>query len=193
MNSKLYNELYYKSNNYVDYLERSDRYVALANEIHSLLKSLSLNIDPVLDFGCAVGFVTQAMLDLGYTVEGVEISEWALEQCRRKNLNVSNTPNYDKEYGVVFALDVLEHMNESELNEFVDNIKTKTMIVRVPICLEEGEDYYFDVANNDKTHIIKWTSQQWDNLFRSKGYFTLKLNLSTIYSSLGGYCALCIK
>jgi hypothetical protein len=193
MNPTLYDELYYKSNNYVDYVNRSDRYATLVNEVHNLLRSLGLNNDPILDFGCAVGFVSEALLNLEYTVDSVEISEWALEQCRKKNLNVSNKPNYDKQYGVVFALDVLEHMEEDELNTFVDNIKTKAMVVRVPICLNEGEDYYLDVAKNDKTHIIKWTFEQWNKFFRDKGYFTLNLKLSTIYSSLGGYCALCVK
>lgn len=191
--SELYTESYYKSDNYSNYLERSDRYTALVNEVHSLLSQLSLNNGPVLDYGCAVGFVIEALLDLNYDVDGVDVSEWALNECRKKNLTVSDVPNYEKKYGVVFALDVLEHLTEEQLHYFVDNIHTKAMIVRVPVCLENETDYYFEESNRDKTHIIKWTFNQWDNFFKDKGYSTLSLQLKTIYSSLGGYCALCIK
>lgn len=191
--SELYTESYYKSDNYSNYLERSDRYTALVNEVHILLSQLSLNNGPILDYGCAVGFVIEALLDLKYDVEGVDVSEWALNECRKKNLTVSNVPNYEKQYGIVFALDVLEHLTEEQLNYFIDNIHTKAIIVRVPICLENETDYYFAESNKDKTHIIKWTFNQWDDFFKSKGYITLSLQLKTIYSSLGGYCALCIK
>lgn len=193
MNSHLYNEDYYKTNNYVNYLEREEKYAKLAQEVNKFLYALNLNQGPVLDFGCAVGFVSQAMTDLGYSVDGVEISEWARNECIKKNINVSEKPDYTKQYGITYALDVLEHLSLNELNYFMDNIQTNVMIVRVPICLDGESDYYFAEARNDSTHVIKWSHQEWDSFIQSKNYQTIELNLSTIYCSLGGYCALCIS
>ena len=193
MNSHLYNEAYYKTNNYQFYLDRASKYVKLVDEIHHMLSSLNLDQGPILDYGCAVGFVAQAMTNKNYEVDCVDISEWAREECKKKNLNVSEFPDYSKQYGVTFALDVLEHLTLDELNVFMDNIKTSVMIIRVPICLENEDDYYFPEARSDTTHIIKWSHKQWDSYIRSKKYHPIELNLSTIYCSPGGYCALCIS
>jgi hypothetical protein len=193
LNTELYNEAYYKSNNYQTYLDRASKYEKLSKEMHNFLQMINLSKGPVLDFGCAVGFVSQAMINLGYDVDCVDISDWARNECRKKNLKVYKKPNYNKQYGITFALDVLEHLTPDELNLFMDNIKTNVMIVRVPICLENEDDYYFPEARSDTTHIIKWSHKQWDSYIRSKNYHPIELNLSTIYCSPGGYCALCIS
>mgnify|MGYP003624415889 FL=1 len=189
-----FGEAYYSTVNYVDFLKRGDRYKRLAADINDLLKKIGLNKGPVLDFGCAVGFVVEAMENEGYEdVSGVDISEWALNQCREKGLDVRNTVDWDKEYGLTFALDVLEHMNLDQVNDFLFGLKTETLVFRMPICAEAGEDYVLDCSRQDPTHQIRMTRDEWEDIFNRSGYYCVDLNLPTIYCSDGVYSGLAIR
>jgi len=191
--SELFGEDYYKTVNYVDFLQRKGRYVKLAEDIDGLLQKLNLNNGPVLDFGCAVGFVVEAMEDRGYEdVRGVDISEWAVSQCKEKGLDVSNRVDYDTEWGLTFCLDVLEHMTVEQVENFLDNLKTESLVFRVPVCAEEGEDYVLECSRKDPTHNIRWTAEQWKYLMEYHGYTVLSMNLPTIYSSEGVFSGLAI-
>mgnify|MGYP003120454552 FL=1 len=191
--SDLFGEDYYKTVNYVDFLQRKGRYVKLAEDIDSLLEKLNLNNGPVLDFGCAVGFVVEAMEDRGYEdVCGVDISEWAVSQCKEKGLNVTTEVDYDTDWGLTFCLDVLEHMTIEEVGDFLDNLKTEVIVFRVPVCAEEGEDYVLECSRRDPTHTIRWTPEQWTELMEYHGYVVLSMNLPTIYSSEGVFAGLAI-
>lgn len=191
--SGIFDEDYYKSNNYSDYLQREDRYVKLAKEITDALDAFNLNLGPVLDFGCAVGFLINGLQKTGHTVDGVDISTYSVNTCLEKGYNVNLSPDYTKQYGTVYALDVLEHMPIDQLNDFLDNIKTEIMVFRVPICAREGENYVLEVSRKDPSHIICWTRDQWKRALESKGYTCIDLNLSTIYTSEGVYAGIAIK
>lgn len=194
MNDSDFGEAYYSTVNYIDFLQRGDRYKRLAADINDLLKKIGLNKGPVLDFGCAVGFVIEAMENEGYEdVSGVDISEWALSQCREKGLDVSNSIDPDKEYGLTFALDVLEHMNMDQVLDLLNTLETETIVFRMPICAKEGEDYVLDCSRKDPTHRIRMTREEWEEVFNQAGYYCVDLNLPTIYCSEGVYSGLAIR
>ena len=189
-----FDESYYRTVNYIDFLQRKDRYVKLATDINSLLEKLELSNGPVLDFGCAVGFVMEAMEDLGYEdVRGVDISEWAVQQCKEKGLDVSTEVDFDTDYGITFALDVFEHMTKHDLDNFMDQIVTDTIVFRIPICAEEGEDYVLECSRADPTHTIRWTRDQWDMYFTNHEYYVLGIDLPTIYCSEGVFAGIALK
>lgn len=191
--SDLFGEDYYKTVNYVDFLQRKGRYVKLAEDIDGLLQKLNLNNGPVLDFGCAVGFVVEAMEDRGYEdVRGVDISEWAVQQCKEKGLDCSYEVDYDENWGLTFCLDVLEHMSEEEIDDFLDRLISSAIVFRVPICANEGEDYVLECSRKDPTHQIRWTAEQWIEKMEYNGYVVLSMNLPTIYSSEGVFAGLAI-
>jgi hypothetical protein len=188
-----FGEEYYNTGNYVDYMQRGDRYVKLSDEVLDLLNKLNLNDGKILDFGCAVGFVMQHLQDLGRDVRGVDISDWARRQCLEKNLLVSEKPDYSIEYGVTFALDVLEHMDPHEVRDFLLKLNSKVIVFRMPICLDGQTDYFLHQSRRDPTHKIRWTKSVWKDLFNSFGYQTLDLNLSTIFCGAGVYSGIAIK
>jgi hypothetical protein len=193
MVEEFFNEDYYKSGNYTDYLQRKGRYVKLGESVIDLLDKLNLAKGPILDFGCAVGFLMEGLVEKGFEVDGVEISEWASSQAKQKGLNVTSSPNFDKEYAVTFALDVLEHMQVEDMNEMISKLKTETLVFRMPVVREGDDDYYLHCARRDPSHIIRWTKQGWKDFFSKKGYLPLDLNLPTIYDSVGVYSGIAIK
>lgn len=192
MFEETFGEKYYQTNNYTDYLGRGDRYIRLANEVSDFLGKMNLNKGPVLDFGCAVGFLLEGLKDKHEAVYGVDISEYALEVCREKGLDVRDAPLFDTRHGIVYGLDVFEHMDEDELNAFFARVDTKVIVFRMPICAEGEDDYHLEVSRRDPTHVIKWTKSQWQSYFKKYGYLPLDLELSTIYNSTGVYSGVAI-
>lgn len=73
----------------------------------------------LLDVGAATGVFLELAAKRGWEVSGVEISDYAAEAARRKNLNVQtgtieslkSTPNY---FEVVTMFDVLEHLTDPQ-------------------------------------------------------------------------------
>lgn len=193
-----YGKDYYTQQNYVDYLGRGEKYVKLAGEINNLLKSLDLNKTPMLDYGCAVGFLIEGLIKQGYSVEdifGYDISDYAHATCLEKGLRMLTTkdPINNRKFGVTFLLDVLEHMEPFQVCYLLENLKTDTIVFRIPVPAEEFGDYVLECSRLDKTHVIRWTKETWTQFFEDYGYKILRLNLNTIYDSTGVFCGIALK
>src|ERR1051325_3080488 len=63
-----FGEEYYRTGNYADYLERGPRYHQIAIELDQLFRTLNLfdGDGPILDYGCGVGFLSEALTNRGY-------------------------------------------------------------------------------------------------------------------------------
>ena len=189
----LYDKSYYETNNYTDYLHRGDRYIKLADETIELVEKIRLPHYKILDYGCAVGFLMKGLERHAEKLYGCDISPWATEICRRKGYKVTKRPNFTLNYDLVYYLDVLEHMRLSEVRATLSRVKTKAFIFRIPIAKNEGEDYYYECSRKDPTHVIRWTREQWRDLFQSYNYKCLMLDLHTIYNSDGVYSGIAIN
>jgi len=194
--SAIYNEEYYRTKNYKEYIKRgtnTSHYEILADETIELLKQLKRPTDTIVDFGCAVGFMMEALKKHTDNVSGVDISEWARAVAIEKGFEVTEEPRYDKEFDVMYALDVLEHLKEDDLTNLFEQIKVKTIVYKLPVTDFRGGPYILDVAEADKTHQIRWTNDDWRDFFNYYGYFCLDINLTKIYHSRGAFCGIAIK
>ena len=186
---------YYQTNNYVNYLDRQEKYKKTAGEITQLLSNIGIvkKDTTMLDYGCAVGFLSKALLDLGYSPESFDISEWALGQARQKGCNC--VPEPGEHYDVGFFMDVLEHMSGEEIDHLFAKTKFDHMVVRIPVS--ENSDptkFYLEVSRKDPTHINCATADTWIKRFHRWGYERCyRLNLNTIYDSAGCFCGLIVK
>ncbi len=80
----------------------------------------------VLDAGCAMGFLVEALRDRGVDAYGLDISDYALEQVRedvkpyvwRASITEPLTRNYD----LIVAIEVLEHLAADDGERALDNI-----------------------------------------------------------------------
>jgi hypothetical protein len=187
----MYNKNYYTKLNYTDYLSRENRYISLAKETTSLLSQLQLLSEPILDYGCAVGHLLYGLNKLNLDCLGYDISEWALKEAKKKGNVVDKIPT--NAFGVGYFLDVLEHIKEEELDNLFHKVNCNTIIFRIPVVAQEGEDYVLEVSRKDKTHVIKWTKDQWRKYLAKFEYKILPLNLYTIYDSPGVFSGLGIR
>ena len=184
-----YDEEYYKSDNYSDYLQR--RFTQQVKDI------ISLNIldkdSYILDFGCATGGLINELKKNGYTnVKGTDPSFWAIEYGKKQlgleyELEYFNVDLLTTKPHLLILLDVLEHCPTDILTSYlniINNHRPNHIIVRIPISRYEGEDYYLDISRRDKTHMPPHCKTWWLNKF----YFMCKripLSLPSMYDSIG--------
>lgn len=192
---KTYDANYYRSSNYADYLERADRYKKTANELMGLMRSLGIvqRDSFIMDYGCAVGFLLEGFKELGYTnVLGVEVSEWAREEARKRGNKVIETVNgMSLSPDLLVSLDVFEHMTDKEVSRALIETSPKALLVRIPTSTDGGKTFHLEVSRADPTHINCKTKEQWIEFFRGFGYQTfLRLNLYTVYDTPGVTCLL---
>lgn len=189
-----YDESYYTTGNYEDYLTRQQEFRELAQDFEYLLKCLGQPMaKPILDFGCATGMLLDGFKELYIEGEGVDVSNWARYQAMKKGHIVHKKLPTKRSYSVTYALDVLEHLEEDELNNFLRHLQTEVLIFRVPTVLTGQKDYYIEEARNDPTHVIRWTDEQWKERIENHCYFIRKLYLPHIYCSAGAYCGIAFK
>ena len=194
--SDIFNEQYFRSNNYKNYLDKKERYFKTASEVYANLQKFSMieETTNIIDYGCSVGFLIKGLEKAGCeNVVGFDISEWAAEEARKFGCNILDNPA--GEYDLGFFLDVLEHMTDSQITNLFRQLKIEKIIARIPCAVEEDPtQFYLEVSRLDKTHINCKTDKDWFKLFERLGYSKqFRLNFSTIYDSPGCLCCLLMK
>lgn len=194
----IYDKSYFNENNYVMYLDRSGRYKCMIEELHyDLFRKLKLDFikEPVLDFGCAVGFCVAAFEELGYQdLIGYDISEWAVNWGNDHfDLKRPLTTDYESvrnaaSISLMLSLDVFEHMQEQEIKKVLTELKPHNLLVRIPLADEKGK-FILKISENDPTHIIRWTKDKWLKFFVECGYIKLfDINLGMMYDTEAVMC-----
>lgn len=191
--TQIFDEQYYRSNNYVDYLSKRERYVKTAEEIQQVFHKFSLvNQDStILDYGCSLGFLIKGFEKVGFkNVYGYDISDWAVAQAKQNGCCILNHAQGTFDLGIF--LDVLEHMTDQQIVELFAELKLNKVLVRIPCAVvEQPDQFYLEVSRRDATHINCKTDLSWIEMFANLGYRNcFRLNMSTIYDSPGCFCGL---
>ena len=188
----MFDEKYYTTGNYVDYLTRDFGSIADA-----IIEALRLQeTDRIIDYGCAYGGLIQAFYTRGFqNIHGVDISEWAIHYGKSKypeiadRLELNRGDIFDEGYDYVFFLDVLEHIPETQIKQILSRSSGKIsceMIVKVPISNGDNSSFALDISNNDNTHITCHPREWWLETIANLGYrFNRDLETDVIYSSKG--------
>jgi hypothetical protein len=188
-----YGKEYYTTSNYYTYLDRQDRYDKIAYETLDLLHKLNVHPKVALDYGCAVGFLVKSLMEAGVDAYGYDISKWATQEAisRCGSFSIYTDPP-DLDFELIYVLDVLEHMELYEVYDFLRDTTADHIIFRVPLAKKWGSEYYLRVSEQDPTHIIRATKDQWKDIFYNSGFVVQELNLNTIYTSEGVLSGLAI-
>ena len=193
----MYDENYYKTNNYENYLNKSERYQKLALEITSFCDNIKIlkETNTILDYGCAVGFLMDGFSNiLNIKTFGFDISPWALSKVNNKHIILNYQDIFKQTFDFVFILDVLEHMSDDQINDLLSKINTNKIFVRIPVASFGKDTFFLEISRADKTHINCKDKPSWINFFKKFGFSNhIKLNLNNIYDSEGVLCALFYK
>ena len=140
------------------------------------------NLSPknsVLDVGCAKGFMMHDMAKLipGITVDGIDISEYAIENAiedMKPYVNVGNAKKLifeDNSFDVVISINTVHNLEEDECGQALEEIER---VVRGKSFITV--DAYND--NEEKEAMLSWNLtgrtimhvNQWKKFFREIGY-----------------------
>lgn len=120
----------------------------------------------VLDAGCALGLLVEALRDRGVEAFGIDLASYAIEQlhekvkpyCRRGSIADEFTERYD----LVVCIEVLEHMPPADAEAAVANFCRHT------------DDVLFCSSPSDQrepTHINVHPPEHWAELFARHDFF----------------------
>ncbi|MBL8058935.1 MAG: methyltransferase domain-containing protein, partial [Anaerolineales bacterium] len=119
----------------------------------------------VLDAGCAMGFLVEALRDRGVAAEGVDISEYAISQVRadvRPYCRVGSVLEpFPARYDLITCVEVLEHMPAAEAERALANLCRHT------------DDILFSSSPRDyaePTHFNVRPPEYWAELFALNGF-----------------------
>jgi 2-polyprenyl-3-methyl-5-hydroxy-6-metoxy-1,4-benzoquinol methylase len=162
-----------------------------------LVASNESDLKVCLDIGCATGYFSSELRDLGWSVIGIEpdlyASKLALENCEKvinsriEDVNFSQLPPYN----CVILGDVLEHLAQPDLilRSIVDNLETEGTIylsipnianVSVRLLLMMGKFNYTNRGILDHTHLRFFTFKSALQLVRDSSLIVEKVQVTPI-------------
>lgn len=118
------------------------------------------------EFGCGLGPRIYAMNKVGINANGLEISQYAVDNKLHKRIVQADVTNCFSinPVDLVIAYDLLEHLSYDKLGHAIDNLIKSTkkhILISVPVL---GDPNLY----RDPTHIIKETKEWWINEFTIK-------------------------
>ena len=159
--------------NYTDYRWLEEPTMALAKRVIEVM-----NIKPgetFLDYGASRGYLVKAMRRLGVIAWGCDISEWAVRNCDPEVTRYLSFGPMQDDFDHIWCKDTAEHMDSQELARTVtwmEKAAKKSILFIVPLARGQGNFplwYVRDEDNQDKTHIIRWTLEQWMEFVWAEG------------------------
>lgn len=146
----------------------------------TIIDYLRINPDPnfsILDFGCAKGFLVKALRLLRRNAWGCDISKYAINSSdndTRKYLKIMENnvtiPWKDNSFDLIIAKDVLEHIEPTQINSLLEEMRSKGKTLFAVIPLGDGEKYNVPAYDKDVTHKIAKDKEWWENTFKETGW-----------------------
>lgn len=120
----------------------------------------------VLDAGCAIGLLVEALRDRGTEAYGVDISEWAIanvrDDIRPYCWRGSIVEPFPRQYDLIVTIETLEHLTPADAEHAIDNICTHTADV---LFSSTPLDY------REPTHVNVRGPEYWAELFGRNGFY----------------------
>ena len=136
----------------------------------------NIEFDSALDFGCAKGFLVNALsLISGKPIIGVDISEYALQtalpQVKEKLFLLDKDLSKMNLFAdLLIAKDVLEHIPESEIDKTLSEFYKVCNNALLVIPLGDNDSFRIREYEIDKTHVTKKDEEWWINKIQKSGF-----------------------
>ncbi len=126
----------------------------------------SLRPRRVLDAGCAMGFLVEALWDRGVEAKGIDVSEFAISRVRRDMLPhcrvASIVDPMGDRFDLVTCIEVLEHLEARDTEPAIANL-----------CSSAGRILFSSTPDDfqEPTHFNVRPVFDWLKLFASRGFY----------------------
>lgn len=129
---ELYNDGYIKSQLDKFLNRKTNHWAARIEKVFKDLSILELTGKKVLDLGTSIGTYAYEFAERGYEVSGIDLSEQSIAVAKRiarqegKDIryiigDVSEVSNFNQEFDLIYAGDIIEHLSEDLLQKTIDN------------------------------------------------------------------------
>lgn len=131
-----------------------------------------LKFKTILDVGCSYGAAVRKLNDGGYHAFGIDVSSTAVNEAIKAGLNVragsaTAIPFLDRQFDVVMAADVMEHLHPADVPRAVDEairVSKKYVAMRIPPW-KENMTKFQELAGLDNLHLTTMATKSWIDLF----------------------------
>ena len=147
---------------------------------HHIIQSMGIMHDQtVMDFGCAKGFLVNAMRLLGIEAYGVDVSEYAISQSMKEtNGYVKLIEPFSNDFRPcdhLIAKDILEHIEYEHIDAQMSILRDHCETIFAVIPLGDGEKYLIPAYEFDKSHHIRESKEWWHDKFKKAGFFNINV------------------
>lgn len=166
-----YDEKYYRtyrSKANIPYDRSQERWM---NLFRGIAKKIVANLSPrtTFEFGCAKGFLVETLRDLGVDAEGIDISEFAINQVREDVKSFCYVGSMADRltcakhlfYDLVICVEVMEHLTPSDGEKAIQNL---VQISDTILFSSTPTDF------DEPTHINVQPAEYWIKLFNRYGF-----------------------
>ncbi len=160
-----YSEYYYShccGENYV----RNDKWLGFFRAMAGCFRRDFPGAVKVLDAGCAKGFLVEALMDQGFDVQGIDISEYAIanayEAIKSRMRVGSLVQPLAQRYDLIVSIEVIEHMNRQDALAAIANFCAHSDDI---VISSSPFDY------DEPTHINVNPPSYWAEAFARHGFF----------------------
>lgn len=161
---KMFDDFYYRTSCGMPY-ERNEKWMAFFGSIADRIIK-DFNPRTVLDAGCAMGFLVEALRSRGVEAFGVDISDYAIQNV---HLDIqpycwvgSIADPFPQRYDLIVTIEVVEHIPKPEATRVIENL-----------C-KHSDDILFSSGVTDLrevTHINLQPAEYWASLFARSQFF----------------------
>jgi O-antigen biosynthesis protein len=159
-----YDETYYRVGCGVPY-ERNEHWLTFFGKIADAIVR-EINPGSVLDAGCAMGFLVEALRQRGIEAYGVDISDYAIAQVADEIKPYcwvgSVTERLPRRYDLVVCIETLEHLRPDDVPAAIQQL-----------CAA-ADDILFSSTPDDRTeptHFSVQPPEAWASLFAAQGFW----------------------
>jgi Methyltransferase domain len=158
-----FGEYYYAHDCGIPY-ERNEHWNRFFGQIADRIVA-SLHPTNMLDAGCATGMLVEAMRARGVDADGIDISEWAIEnmppEVRKHCRQGSLADPIDGHYDLVTCVEVVEHIPQPDDARAIEHLCSVTDRVLIS---SSPHDY------SEPTHVTVRPPEDWAALFAGQGF-----------------------
>lgn len=166
-NSYFFNE-FYENNGGGNYMDR-EQWTPLFNKIADEIIEL-YNPKTVLDAGCAMGYLVEALRDRGVEAYGFDISEYTIARVREDikpycfvhSIDEALPENIPQKFDLIITIEVLEHLYPEKGKEAIQNLCNYTNTIIFTSTPDDIEDC---------THVNVQLLEYWARIFADNSFY----------------------